>query len=71
MSYHNVMTEYTWTQILGMANIYTTDSDIERDLKFDTWIDRRKYRIVTADRYGQEREWAIDDGIEVLIIKEQ
>jgi hypothetical protein len=64
------MIEYTWTQMLGMANIYTTDSDIERDFKFDAWIDRRKYRIITAREYAQERDWAIDDGIEVLIIKE-
>jgi hypothetical protein len=64
------MIEYTWTQMLGMANIYTTDSDIERDFKFDSWIDRRKYRIITARDYAQERDWAINDGIEVLIIKE-
>jgi hypothetical protein len=64
------MQEYTWNQMLGMADVYHDDSEIERDLKFDTWINRRKYRIITADRYAQEREWAIDDGIEVLIIKE-
>ena len=65
------MTEYTWTQMLGMANIYTTDRDIERDLKFDTWIDRRKYRIITVRDYAREYEYAVNDGIEVLIIKEQ
>lgn len=64
------MLELTWTQMLGMANIYNGDTDFERDIKFDTWINRRKYRIITAGRYVQEREWAIDDGIEVLIIKE-
>lgn len=64
------MLELTWTQMLGMANIYHGDTDFERDIKFDTWINRRKYRIITGDRYVQEREWAIDDGIEVLIIKE-
>ena len=64
------MLELTWTQMLGMANIYNGDTDCERDIKFDTWINRRKYRIITGDRYVQEREWAIDDGIEVLIIKE-
>lgn len=56
--------------MMGMANIYNTDGDFERDIKFDAWINRRKYRIITADRYAQERDWAIDDGIEVLIIKE-
>lgn len=65
------MLEYTWSQILGMANIYQDDGDLERDFKFDAWIDRRKYRIVTVTQYFQEREWAIADGIEVLIIKEQ
>jgi len=65
------MLEYTWSQILGMANIYQDDGDLERDFKFDAWIDRRKYRIVTVTQYFQEREWAITDGIEVLIIKEQ
>jgi predicted type IV restriction endonuclease len=64
------MTEYTWTQMLGMANIYSSDSDIERDFKFDTWINRRKYLIITARDYAQKRVYAIDDGIEVLIIKE-
>ena len=56
--------------MLGMSNIYHTDGELERDIKFDSWINRRKYRIITADRYAQERDWAIDDGIEVLIIKE-
>jgi hypothetical protein len=64
------MHEYTWIQVLGLANIYATDGDLERDIKFDSWVDRRKYRIVTHKNYAQEREWAIDDGIEVLIIKE-
>lgn len=64
------MLEYTWPQILGIANIYQDDGDLERDFKFDAWINRRKYRIVTITQYFQEREWAIADGIEVLIIKE-
>jgi len=64
------MLEINWNQMLGMSNIYHTDGELERDIKFDSWINRRKYRIITADRYAQERDWAIDDGIEVLIIKE-
>jgi hypothetical protein len=64
------MQEYTWGQALGMANIYHNDGDLERDFKFDVWINHRKYRIVTVMQYFQEREWAIADGIEVLIIKE-
>jgi hypothetical protein len=64
------MQEYTWNQILGMANIYHDDGELERDFKFDAWVNRRKYRIITVRQYAQEREWAIDDGIEVLIIQE-
>lgn len=64
------MTEYTWTQMLGMANIYHCDGDLERDIKFDTWIDRRKYRITTVKRLDLDRSQAQIDGIEVLIIKE-
>lgn len=64
------MQEYTWAQILGMANIYQDDSGLERDFKFDAWINRRKYRIITIKQYLQERNWAVSDDIEVLIIKE-
>jgi hypothetical protein len=64
------MQEYTWGQILGMANIYQDDGDLERDFKFDAWINRRKYRIITVKQYLQERDWTISDDIEVLIIKE-
>ena len=64
------MLEISWIQLLGLANIYHTDGELEKDIKFDTWINRRKYRIITADRYAQERNWALADGIEVLIIKE-
>jgi hypothetical protein len=64
------MQEYTWGQILGMANIYQDDGDIERDFKFDVWINRRKYRIITVKQYLQERDRFISDDIEVLIIKE-
>jgi hypothetical protein len=64
------MLEYTWTQMLGMAAIYHTDGDFEQDIKFDSWIDRRKYRITTVKNLAQERQQAMEDGIEVLIIKE-
>lgn len=64
------MLEYTWTQMLGMANIYHSDSDIERDFKFESWINHRKYRIITAAQRAQELTRALGDGIEVLIIKE-
>jgi hypothetical protein len=64
------MTEYTWNQILALAGIYEGDSPMERDLKFSYWIKGRKYRIVASVRYAQEREWAIDDAVEILIIKE-
>lgn len=55
--------------MLGMANIYQSDHDLESDLKFDSWINRRTYRVVTVQRQEQERTQAELDGIEVLIIK--
>jgi hypothetical protein len=64
------MLKITWIQLQGMANIYVTDSDLERDFKFDAWINQRKYRIITVDDYVQEHENAVYDGTEVLIIKE-
>ena len=64
------MQEYSWIQTLGLAGIDVNDSALERDIKFDAWINRRKYRVVTVETYAQERDWAIDDGIEILIIKE-
>ena len=56
--------------MLGMSNIYHTDGDLERDIKFDAWINRRKYHITTAVDLDRQRIWARDNGIEVLIIKE-
>lgn len=56
--------------MLGMANIYHTDGDLERDIKFDAWIDRRKYHITNAVDLEPVRTWARENGIEVLIIKE-
>ena len=53
-----------------MSGIYDTDTDMEKDSKFLTWIGKRKYRVIDLARYAQEREWAIDDAIEILIIKE-
>jgi len=64
------MLEYTWTQMLGIAAIYHGDRDLEQDIKFDSWIDRRKYRITTVKNLALERQRAMEDGIEVLIIKE-
>lgn len=63
------MLEITWNQMLGMANIYQSDHDLERDLKFESWINRRKYRVVTVPELEPERTQAKLDGIEVLIIK--
>jgi hypothetical protein len=56
--------------MLGMAAIYHGDRDLEQDIKFDSWIDRRKYRITTVKNLALERQRAMEDGIEVLIIKE-
>lgn len=54
-----------------MADIYTADSDFERDVKFIQWIKGRKYRIVDAGSAGFDDavEDALEQGIEILIIK--
>ena len=41
------MIQLTIQQALHMANIYDSDSDLERDLKFGHWIADRKYMIVS------------------------
>jgi len=64
------MTEYTWQQVLALAGIYDSDPPLESDMKFSYWIKGRKYRMVSSGRYAQERARAIDDAIEVLIIKD-
>ena len=37
---------YTMNQVMSLAGIYCSDSEMERDLKFWQWIEDRKYRIV-------------------------
>jgi len=64
------MIERTLSQALNLAGIYDQDSDLERDLKFECWINQRKYKIIAVDRYVQEREHCRENGVEVLIIKE-
>ena len=53
-----------------MADIYQDDGDLERDIKFDAWINHRKYRIITAQDLDPQRHRAQIEGIEVLIIKD-
>jgi len=64
------MNEYTWERVTNLAGIYDQDSALERDLKFECWINQRKYIIVTGIGAQQQREWAQENGIEILIIKE-
>ena len=64
------MQEFTMSQAQHMAGIDYHDADFLRDIKFSSWLGDSKYRIVTADRYAQERDWAIEEGVEVLIIKD-
>jgi len=64
------MIELTMQQARYMADICQADNELERDFKFETWINRRKYMITTAELQAQARERARDHGIEVLIIKD-
>lgn len=64
------MIEYTWDRVTYLAGIYDQDSDLERDLKFECWINRRKYSIITGVSTEKQRKQAQDHGIEILIIKE-
>jgi hypothetical protein len=64
------MIEFTWNQVKHIAGINHDDNELTLDIKFDTWVSRRKYRIITTGNYAQERNCAINDGIEILIIKE-
>lgn len=55
----------TWQQMLGLANIYWSDSDLERDLKFAYWIGNRRYRII--DRRDVDRDHS---DVDILIVKD-
>jgi len=64
------MTEYTWNQVQGLAAIFHGDSDMERDMKFASWIKDRKYRITSSRDCHEHRVQALAEGIEILIIKD-
>lgn len=64
------MQELTLKQAYDMSGIYNTDTDIEKDSKFSSWIGRRKYRVALQGDVAQAREKAIADGVEIFIIKE-
>ena len=57
------MLTLTLEQAMKMAGVDTTDSDLERDLKFQAWVGKRKYRVV-SDALTPDPE------CEILIIKE-
>ena len=69
--YTTTMTELSWHRVQYLADMYEQDTDLERDLKFEHWIKKCKYRIISAEHLVQEREYAMNDNIEVLIIKEK
>ena len=63
------MIEMSWHEALLAAGTNESDSDMERDMKFTNWIQRRPYRIIDARDYTTQQPKAAADGIEVLIIK--
>lgn len=65
------MIELTWNRVQYLADIYDQDTDLEKDLKFEHWIKKCKYRIISAEHLMQQRQCAKKDSIEVLIIKEK
>jgi hypothetical protein len=64
--------ELTLTEAYDRADIYSTDSDFEKDCKLAAWLGDRKHRCIkfNAVTYSAELEIAVAEGIEVLIIKE-
>ena len=63
------MVEMSWHEALLAAGTNETDSEMERDMRFNSWIGNRKYRIIDASEYETQQPKAAADGIEVLIIK--
>lgn len=57
------MLTLTLDQAMSMAGVDSTDTDLERDLKFQAWVGQRKYRVV-SDAIAPDPE------TEILIIKE-
>lgn len=64
------MQTYTLTQIRYMSGIDTTDDAFLQEIKMQAWLGERKYRVIQALALDSQREKAIQDGIEILIIKE-
>ena len=63
------MVEMSWHEALLAAGTNEDDSGMERDMRFNSWIGNRKYRIIDAEDYTTQQPKAMADGIEVLIIK--
>ena len=59
------MIKLTMQQAVSMADIYDSDSGIERDLKFGHWIAGRKYMIVPPE------QCSVPTDVEILIIKDK
>ena len=66
------MFEMTLKQVLDLSGVYDDDSDLVKDMKLRAWIDNRKYRVLSSsDDVEQTRLQAIDDAVEILIIKDE
>lgn len=59
------MVQLTLSQAFDLADIYNSDSDMERDLKFGHWIANRKYMIVSSEYQD------VPNDVEILIIKDE
>lgn len=64
--------EVTLERVLNLSGVYRTDSDLEKDMKIQNWINGRSYRCVlyNADTYDAEVSKAQQEGIQILITKE-
>lgn len=67
----NNFIEITLAQALAMSGVYQDDSDLETDMKLLSWIAHRKHRCIDYDagRYHTDRQQAQQDGVEILIFK--
>ena len=66
------MLEITLKQVFDLSGVYDDDSDLVKDMKLRAWLGNRTSRAVDQSGDLEEaREQAINDAVEVLIIKEK
>lgn len=62
---------YSIPQALHMAGASDRDSDLERDLRLESWLGSRRYWIVESPDVDQYISLAASQGVEILLVKEK